>query len=64
VAGTVIFEQIFSLPGVGRYLLSSLQRLDYPVIQSTNFIFGLLLIMSNLAVDLSYGWIDPRVRFR
>lgn len=64
VAGTVIFEQIFSLPGVGRYLLGSLQRLDYPVIQSTNFIFGLLLIMSNLVVDLSYGWIDPRVRVR
>jgi peptide/nickel transport system permease protein len=64
VAGTVIFEQIFGLPGVGRYLLDSLQRLDYPVIQSTNFAFGLLLILSNLVVDISYGWIDPRVRFR
>lgn len=62
VAGTVIFEQIFGLPGMGRYLLDAIARLDYPVIQSTNLVFGLLLIVSNLVVDLSYGWIDPRIR--
>ena len=62
IAGTVIFEQIFSLPGVGRYLLEAVGRLDYTVIQSTNLVFGLLLMLSNLLVDLSYGWIDPRIR--
>jgi peptide/nickel transport system permease protein len=64
VAGTVIFEQIFGLPGVGRYLIDAIGRLDYPVIQAVNLVFGLTLILSNLLVDLSYGWIDPRIRLR
>jgi peptide/nickel transport system permease protein len=64
VAGTVIFEQIFGLPGVGRYLLEAIGRLDYPVILATNLVFGLLLILANLIVDLSYAWIDPRIRLR
>jgi peptide/nickel transport system permease protein len=64
VAGTVIFEQVFALPGVGRYLLESVQRLDYPVILATNVVFGLTLIVSNIVVDLSYAIIDPRIRFR
>ncbi len=64
VAGTVILETIFGLPGVGRYLLDAIGRLDYPVIQATNLVFGLTLVLSNLAVDLSYAWIDPRIRLR
>lgn len=62
LAGTVIFEQIFLLPGMGRYLLESLQRLDLFVIMGTNLFFGVILITSNLLVDISYGVIDPRVR--
>ena len=64
VAGTVIFETIFGLPGVGRYLLDAIGRLDYPVIQATNLVFGLTLVLSNLVVDLSYAWIDPRIKLR
>jgi peptide/nickel transport system permease protein len=64
VAGTVIFETIFGLPGVGRYLLDAIGRLDYPVIQATNLVFGLTLVLSNLLVDLSYAWLDPRIRLR
>jgi peptide/nickel transport system permease protein len=64
VAGTVIFETVFGLPGVGRYLIDAIARLDYPVIQSVNLVFGLTLVLSNLLVDLSYGWIDPRIRLR
>lgn len=64
VAGTVIFEQIFGLPGVGRYLIDAIGRLDYPVIQAVNLVFGLTLVLSNLIVDVSYGWIDPRIRLR
>jgi peptide/nickel transport system permease protein len=62
VAGTVIFEQVFVLPGVGRYLLESLQRLDLYVILATNLFFGGLLVFSNIVVDVSYGLIDPRIR--
>lgn len=62
IAGTVIFETVFGLPGVGRYLLDAVGRLDYPVIQATNLVFGLTLVLANLIVDVSYGWIDPRIR--
>ena len=62
VAGTVIFEQIFVLPGMGPYLLGSLQRLDLFVILGTNLVFGSILVFSNLLVDVSYGFIDPRIR--
>lgn len=63
VAGTVIFEQLFVIPGVGRYLLDSLQKLDIYVILGANLFFGSLLIFSNLVVDILYGVIDPRIRF-
>lgn len=62
-AGTAIFESIFTLPGMGQYLVSAVGNLDYPVILSTNFIFALLIILSNLLVDLSYPLLDPRIRF-
>jgi len=62
VAGTVIFEQIFVLPGVGRYLLDSVQRLDLYVIMATNLFFGFLLVFANIVVDVSYAFIDPRIR--
>ena len=62
IAGTVIFEQIFVLPGVGRYLLDAVQRLDLYVLMATNLFFGTLIVMANLAVDVSYALIDPRIR--
>ena len=63
IAGTVIFEQIFVLPGVGQYLLDAVVRLDLYVIMATNLFFGAVLILANLVVDVSYAWIDPRIRF-
>lgn len=63
MAGTAIFEAIFSLPGMGQYLVSSVGNLDYPVIMSTNIIFAVIIVLSNLAVDVSYTFIDPRVRY-
>lgn len=63
VAGTVIFERIFSLPGSGNYLIMAITRLDYPVIQTTNLMFGLVIVASALVVDISYAWLDPRIRF-
>jgi peptide/nickel transport system permease protein len=63
IAGTVIFEQIFLIPGMGRYLLDAVNSLDYPVIQATNLIFATLLLVSVLLVDISYAFIDPRIRY-
>ena len=62
IAGTAIFESIFSLPGMGQYLVASVGYLDYPVIMATVFIFSVLIVLSNLAVDISYTIIDPRIR--
>lgn len=63
IAGTAIFESIFSLPGMGQYLVGSVQRMDYPVIQSTNLVFALLIVLANLGVDLSYPFLDRRIKY-
>ncbi len=64
IAGTVIFETIFVIPGMGRYLVDSVRSLDYPVIEATNLIFAVLLVFSVLLVDISYSFLDPRIRYR
>ncbi len=64
VSGTVVLESVFVLPGMGRYLLESVQYRDYPVIQALNLMFALVIVLANLVVDLLYGWLDPRVRYR
>ena len=63
IAGTAIFESIFSLPGMGQYLVGSVQRMDYPVIQSTNLVFAFLIVVANLAVDISYPFLDRRIKY-
>ncbi|HET6316327.1 MAG TPA: ABC transporter permease [Chloroflexota bacterium] len=64
VSGTVVLENIFVLPGIGRYLLEAVQYRDYPVIQGINLVFATVIVFANLLVDLCYGWLDPRVRYR
>ena len=64
ISGTVVLESIFVLPGMGRYLLEAIQYRDYPIIQAINLIFAAAIVLANLAVDLLYGWLDPRVRYR
>jgi peptide/nickel transport system permease protein len=63
VSGTVVLEGIFVLPGMGRYLLEAVQLRDYPAIQAVNLIFAVVIVVTNLVVDLLYGWLDPRVRY-
>ena len=63
IAGTAIFESIFTLPGMGRYLVSSVSSLDYPVIMGSVFVFSVIIVLANLAVDLSYTVLDPRIRY-
>jgi peptide/nickel transport system permease protein len=63
VGGTVILETIFSIPGVGRYLVQSTARYDYPVIQGVNLLVAGVVIISNLLVDITYSYLDPRVRY-
>src|SRR5215471_2555986 len=63
VGGAVVIENVFALPGVGRYLLEGIQYRDYPLIQAVNLIFATVIVLANLLVDLLYGWFDPRVRY-
>ena len=64
VTGTVIFEQIFIIPGMGRYLVDAVNNLDYPVVQGLNLVYATILMGSLIAVDISYAFLDPRIRFR
>lgn len=63
IAGSVILEQIFVLPGTGRLLVDALGRRDYPVIQSVNLVIACFVMITNLAVDISYAYLDPRIRY-
>ena len=63
VAGAVILESIFGIPGIGRYLLFSINALDYPVVQALNLIIALVIVLTNLAVDVTYAYLDPRIRY-
>jgi len=64
VAGAVVIEQIFSLPGIGRYLVDAINRRDYPIISGINLVVATAVLICNLGVDLAYGWLDPRVSYR
>ena len=62
-AGSVFVETIFAIPGVGRLLITSIFAQDYVVIQSGTLVIALIILISNLLVDISYGWLDPRIRY-
>ena len=63
ISGTVVLERIFSLPGMGSFLLFSLERRDYPTVQAIVLMAALLVLVTNLIIDLSYAFIDPRIRY-
>lgn len=62
VTGSMIVEQIFAIPGLGRYFVDSVSAQDYPVIMGTTLLFAFVLVVSNLVVDISYSIVDPRIR--
>jgi peptide/nickel transport system permease protein len=62
LGGTVIVEQVFAWPGVGRLAINAISARDYPVIQAVVFIVSVVFVLVNLAVDLLYGVLDPRIR--
>ncbi|HWQ28075.1 MAG TPA: ABC transporter permease subunit, partial [Dehalococcoidia bacterium] len=63
LGGTVIIEQIFALPGLGQYILTSLAGKDYQVVQTMTLYTGVAVVLMNLIVDISYAWLDPRIRY-
>ncbi len=63
LSGTVIIETIFNFPGVGRLVVASLNQRDYPMVQGGVLVIGASFLLVNLLVDLTYAWIDPRIRY-
>ena len=64
VGGAVVIETVYSIPGIGRYYILGINTLDYPVIQAIVMMAAVVVIFGNLAVDLMYSALDPRIRFR
>ena len=63
IGGSVIMENIFGLPGLGRLMLVALEDRDYPVVSGVNLFFATAVVLFNLLIDLLYSWLDPRVRY-
>lgn len=63
VTGTFVTEIIFGIPGMGRYFVTSITDRDYPVIMGTILLYAVFLVLANLAVDVTYAYLDPRIRY-
>ncbi len=64
MAGAILTETIFSWPGIGKWMIDSISRRDYPVVQSGLLLIAALVMVVNLIVDLTYGLINPRIRVK
>jgi peptide/nickel transport system permease protein len=64
IGGEVIIENIFSLPGLGRLIVTATAQRDYSVVQGVILLFAIVMVLFNLLVDLTYGYFDPRVSYK
>jgi oligopeptide transport system permease protein len=62
LTGSFVVEQIFAIPGMGRFFVTAVTNRDYPLVMGVTLVYAALIVLSNLAVDLVYGWLDPRIR--
>ena len=62
--GAIVTEQIFRVPGIGSLLITSILANDTPVVMAVTFIFSILVLLSSLAADMLYAWLDPRISYR
>jgi len=63
VGGAVIIETVYSIPGVGRYYITAVNQHDLPIVQAVNVMTSLVVVFANLAVDITYSWLNPRIRY-
>ena len=63
ISGTVIIEVIFLVPGMGRLLITSITQRDFPIIQAIIVLIAVVVLVLNLVLDLTYGWLNPRIRY-
>jgi len=63
ISGVVITESVFNIPGIGRLVVDAISRRDYPIIQGVMIVFAAVYVLINLAIDISYSFLDPRIRY-
>ena len=63
IGGSVLIETVFNIPGLGRMAVNAVFSQDYSVVQGFSFIVAVFILLTNLVVDISYGWLDPRIRY-
>ena len=63
IGGMVLVEQVFNIPGMGRLAVDAMFKHDYPYVQGITLVMTAVIVISNLLVDLTYGWLDPRIRY-
>jgi oligopeptide transport system permease protein len=63
ITGSIVIEQIFSIPGIGRYFVQAALNRDYTLVMGVTIFYGVLIVLFNLVVDLLYGVLDPKVRY-
>ena len=63
ISGVVITESVFNIPGIGRLVVDAITRRDYPIIQGVMIVFAAVYVLINLAIDISYSFLDPRIRY-
>ena len=64
IGGSLIIEELFQLPGIGRLMMDAIGRRDYPVVSGINLVVATVVVLMNVLVDLTYAWIDPRIHYR
>ena len=62
LTGSFVVEHIFAIPGIGRFFVTAVSNRDYPLVMGVTLLYAVLVVGANLAVDLLYGWLDPRIR--
>jgi peptide/nickel transport system permease protein len=63
IGGSVFIESVFNIPGIGRLAAISVLNRDYPYVQGVTLLIATAVVLINLVVDLTYGWLDPRIRY-
>jgi ABC-type dipeptide/oligopeptide/nickel transport system permease component len=63
LGGAIVVEQVFAIPGMGKFFVASVLGRNYPVIMGTVLLYAVFLIFANLAVDIMYARLDPRIRY-
>lgn len=63
MTGTFVIESIFAIPGLGKFFVSSITNRDVPVIMGTTLLYAVVLVVANLVVDITYAFLDPRIKY-